>query len=882
MKIFTKKHTLQKTIIAVLMVLCINFIIPTYSHAGIGGILMTPVIDFFTAIGDIVESLMQWSMTGQMAAGESLLDSNVLVDQDDSRVDHTSEDATMSVSKDDLYLGWFTFNADKYQVPIIEYTPEEIFSNKVPYLDINFITPKWTSRTSEYGINGTAAILQETIAQWYVALRNLSIVGLLCVLVYVGIRIMLSSTAGDKAKFKQMFTDWLIALCILFFLHYIMSFTLVLVDSVNDALVGGNDTYQAKSVVIDVEGERYATNFMGAARFMVQSKDVAQRVGYMMVYLALVAYTAVFTWHYLKRLLMMAFLTIIAPLVALTYPIDKIGDGKAQAFSMWLKEYVYNALIQPFHLIIYMIFVGTAMDLAKVNLLYALAAIGFILPAEKFLKKMFGFDRAPLGTMGALTGFTAGSLMSKLGGKGSSGGSKGGKTDSKPSDENKPPRYERHHGTDGIDYRDNSNLDRPGPQGENNLYEGQNDSYAEKTRDSQADRMADTRGLPSFDDAIDVDYKEKPLNDNEKFETNGEESKQDETYDAKQENNKFQRLSDDDVDVIEPEKIRTMDDLDIDNKTKDTQQPKSDDNTRRSKQTFKQGMRNIVSAHGGGKHIALKGAKTLGKAAKFTAKAAFTATGAVAGAAVGLASGKGIAGVMAGAAAGKSIGNRVGRFAADLPENAYNKVGKGVTETLRSTIDTYNGDTIQADKARERAFMKDEATEKYIRDKWTKEHNGQAPSREEIKKELEDMKPYVSEGMTDASAIYRARKAEKFGVSAKQSAKIAALAKDRKITSDVLGDEKKFNQRKADFTQEFIDKGFNNEEAAKQADYVLNVMKAQVGQQHNLKKSSTENANSRATRTNTRASANNAGTRTNTRKNTNTSRTRKKPGSTEN
>ena len=61
----------------------------------------------------------------------------------------------------------------------------------------------------------------------------------------------------------------------------------------------------------------------------------------------------------------MAFLTIIAPLVAMTYPIDKITDGKAQAFNMWLKEYIYNALIQPFHLIIYTVMVGTAMDLVE-------------------------------------------------------------------------------------------------------------------------------------------------------------------------------------------------------------------------------------------------------------------------------------------------------------------------------------------------------------------------------------------------------------------------------------------------------------------------------------------------------------------------------------
>ena len=38
-------------------------------------------------------------------------------------------------------------------------------------------------------------------------------------------------------------------------------------------------------------------------------------------------------------------------------PIDKLNDGQAQAFNMWLKEFIFNILIQPFHLLIYMVFI---------------------------------------------------------------------------------------------------------------------------------------------------------------------------------------------------------------------------------------------------------------------------------------------------------------------------------------------------------------------------------------------------------------------------------------------------------------------------------------------------------------------------------------------
>ena len=115
----------------------------------------------------------------------------------------------------------------------------------------------------------------------------------------------------------------------------------------------------------------------------------------------------------------MAFLTIIAPLVAMTYPIDKMNDGKAQAFNAWLKEYIFTALLQPFHLIIYTVLVGSALNLATQNILYSILVIAFIGPAEKLLRKFFGFDKAStpgtLSQAGAMFGGAAAWNMLKKG-----------------------------------------------------------------------------------------------------------------------------------------------------------------------------------------------------------------------------------------------------------------------------------------------------------------------------------------------------------------------------------------------------------------------------------------------------------------------------------
>lgn len=150
---------------------------------------------------------------------------------------------------------------------------------------------------------------------------------------------------------------------------------------------------------------------MGYIRFMVQSKSFGDASAYTILYLMLVIFTVMFTFTYLKRVLYMAFLTMISPLVALTYPIDKIGDGKAQAFNMWFKEYLMNAILQPVHLILYTALVSSAASLVVQNVIYGVVAIGFLIPAEKFIKKMFRLDRGE--TPGGLGSFAAGTLVSQ-------------------------------------------------------------------------------------------------------------------------------------------------------------------------------------------------------------------------------------------------------------------------------------------------------------------------------------------------------------------------------------------------------------------------------------------------------------------------------------
>ena len=478
MKIFTKNGILQKIIISIMICILVMFaILPHSSYAAddeggwdLGGALIKELFQLVSWIGDMVMGALNNFMLGAPDFSSAMLDNTDVNLEPDfgswlAITDSEYSDIKGAINPDDNGSGqaaemdgeqvvvktWpegtittsFLNSDGVYSIPNMLYSPENIFANKIAALDINFLQANTFS--SIYGGGGSgdnfeqnaenrsqsaATTLKETIASWYRAFRNIAIVGLMSVLIYLGIRIIISSTADDKAKYKESLKNWFVALCLVFVIHFIMSGILMLTDRFNSLFASQTD-----NIVIAVQDPDHAadnrdgyvvfrTNLMGSIRFQAQRKNAYNVAAFTVLYVALVIYTCIFTFMYFKRFLYMAFFTMIAPLVALTYPIDKVGDGKAQAFNLWFKEYTMNAIIQPIHLILYTVFIGSAANLVDKNPLYALVAMAFLIPAEKFIKKMFGLDRSE--TAGDFGSFAGGAIamtgmqkLAGLGGKGS-------------------------------------------------------------------------------------------------------------------------------------------------------------------------------------------------------------------------------------------------------------------------------------------------------------------------------------------------------------------------------------------------------------------------------------------------------------------------------
>lgn len=280
-------------------------------------------------------------------------------------------------------------------------TPEDILFNRLAITDINFfnMTSFGTgdNQQSLSGSNNPIKSLKESVASWYMTLRTMAIIILLCVLIYIGIRMVMASNPESKVNYKKMLVNWVVSLAMVFLLHYIILITInvnnVLVDMISS--VKDNALPESNSV--------FFGNYIRA--LVTQSFYPLATISWSsaIVYLCIVALTFIFLIMYIKRMITVAFLILISPIITITYSIDKAGNGKAEAFSTWLREFLHNVLIQPFHCLIYVAFVAIAMNALQgegtlASAVLVIVTMFFILQAEDLVKKIFGIDSKSTGS----------------------------------------------------------------------------------------------------------------------------------------------------------------------------------------------------------------------------------------------------------------------------------------------------------------------------------------------------------------------------------------------------------------------------------------------------------------------------------------------------
>lgn len=280
------------------------------------------------------------------------------------------------------------------------FTIENLLMGKYDLFDINVFTTQSDMNFAGQEESSFNKVIKESVSQWYYSIRNFAIVLSLVALIYIGIRMAMSTTVTDRVKYKKMLAGWFVGFALIFVLHYIE----IIMITASEQLVRLLSS-------LAPEGEQqfeYAVMYRVTYAEAKGWNSLLQAILYFM----LVWYEAKFFFMYLKRVISNAFLILIAPLVTVTYAIDKAADHKAQAFNAWLNEMITNIFIQPLHLLLFLVLLYSAGTIAE---LYPIIAILFLFGLDKAEKLLRGLLKLRGSTVeGIEEGVTFSGLVSRI------------------------------------------------------------------------------------------------------------------------------------------------------------------------------------------------------------------------------------------------------------------------------------------------------------------------------------------------------------------------------------------------------------------------------------------------------------------------------------
>ena len=392
MKKFIKKNAISKTAITILIITLISIISPICSNAGIGISTLTKPFS-----GMIMRTIDGFNaLLATLFASDEKMKSIAETVEEIKDVDNTKNlFQKIAEGLDECQDGFYN----------LLLSPDDIFSNRVQVTNANIFSKKFGEdgklSLSDWNLfNHLMKQLKQAVAQLYYIMRNLAIVILLSLLIYTGIRIVLSSTnAGEKAKWKMMLYDWLKALALVMFVHMIMIGVFYISEIVTDGLQ--STLMSNNTIVTEIRRNFDSTSVL----------DARGNVIYIIMYGYITYLTIVFLISYFKRLFFIMTMVAIAPLNASLYALGKNGKER---FNRWFKEFVWGVMVQPFHMLIYSILVLIPMGVMNSSgitvgsgvleihygtldaQVYALIAISMIRPIEKYMRGIFGFGQTAL------------------------------------------------------------------------------------------------------------------------------------------------------------------------------------------------------------------------------------------------------------------------------------------------------------------------------------------------------------------------------------------------------------------------------------------------------------------------------------------------------
>lgn len=203
-----------------------------------------------------------------------------------------------------------------------------VIFNEVPLLDINFIDPSPGTLISD--LNTTV------INPLYFTILSMAIVFFSIAVLLMAIKILVTTIAEEKAKYKQQLLNWLMGIILIFTLHYFMAFIFYLnenlvrvassiaserISSTDQSIGTLSDLYRAKAVdsyettlSLDRTGIAAGQQAVGAVTSVTQvTTDI--HIDFCIMYTIFVAQSILFFFAYIRRFFFVIILALLGPII---------------------------------------------------------------------------------------------------------------------------------------------------------------------------------------------------------------------------------------------------------------------------------------------------------------------------------------------------------------------------------------------------------------------------------------------------------------------------------------------------------------------------------------------------------------------------------------
>ena len=223
--------------------------------------------------------------------------------------------------------------------------------------------------------------IKNSVASFYYIAKVIAVVLQLAMLIYLGIRMAISTVASEIARYKDMLKDWLVSMILIFIMPYVIA----MINMLSGAIVSLFYTAKVTS--------GFEKSIICQSINILNITSGWSYVATIFMYVVMTFYQAKFFVMYFYRLLSMGFLIVISPLITVTYSATKTKiagkGGKAGTFTNWIQEYMVNAFIQPIHAGLYLVFIVSANKIFEVAPFLAVIFFMALSRSEKIVKNIF-------------------------------------------------------------------------------------------------------------------------------------------------------------------------------------------------------------------------------------------------------------------------------------------------------------------------------------------------------------------------------------------------------------------------------------------------------------------------------------------------------------